>query len=441
MGGVRLKAHQVYPLPEDKKGEELMAAIAECVTDFLAKNRVSPEGFYFGLPGERVVCRRLEFPLAVKENLRETLRYEMEKYIPLPIEDVVYDYQVISEDKESKQLELLLTVARKADVDGYWQLARTLRIGLCGIGTRAAALVNHLVAADRIAPDEDGAVALVESGGVSVGLVTRRHLVYAASHRSGDDGGDAAGVLLSALRPLRRLRPDAAGPLAVWLCAAGDGQEGGIALPPDADFDIRPLSPEAGGLPSWDLAAAYGLALDGLQKTPVQVNLLPAGLRKKPSRGGYFLMLALSAAVVSAALAWGAGHVVHQRQLNRLLDAEIETLAAEIETVDQIQAEAKRLEARIATVNALRLGGVPALQVLTEITAQLPDTAWVRDLTLNTEELRLDGYADSASELLPLLDESPLLKDMAFLSAITKDRDGKERFRVGGKLQPAGGGQ
>jgi len=37
--------------------------------------------------------------------------------------------------------------------------------------------------------------------------------------------------------------------------------------------------------------------------------------------------------------------------------------------------------------------------------------------------------------LIPLLAASPLLKDVAFLSPITKGKDGKEKFRIGFKIR------
>jgi general secretion pathway protein L len=54
--------------------------------------------------------------------------------------------------------------------------------------------------------------------------------------------------------------------------------------------------------------------------------------------------------------------------------------------------------------------------------------------------LKLDGYADSATELLPTLDESPFFREVAFLSTITKGKDGKERFRIGGKIESSANG-
>ena len=48
--------------------------------------------------------------------------------------------------------------------------------------------------------------------------------------------------------------------------------------------------------------------------------------------------------------------------------------------------------------------------------------------------VQIEGDAESASELIPLLEISPLFKDVAFLSSITKSKDGKERFRIGLKI-------
>ena len=119
---LRLAGQGVYPLPKGGTEEDRLAAVQECVADFITRQRLTPEGVFFGLGGQLAICRRLEFPLAVKENLRETLGYEMEKYFPLPIEDVCFDYQIIGEDKTSKQLSLLLVMARKSNILDYCQL-------------------------------------------------------------------------------------------------------------------------------------------------------------------------------------------------------------------------------------------------------------------------------------------------------------------------------
>ena len=46
------------------------------------------------------------------------------------------------------------------------------------------------------------------------------------------------------------------------------------------------------------------------------------------------------------------------------------------------------------------------------------------------KKLEIEGQADSASGLITLLEDSPLFNDVAFQSAITKTKEGKERFNI-----------
>jgi len=65
----------------------------------------------------------------------------------------------------------------------------------------------------------------------------------------------------------------------------------------------------------------------------------------------------------------------------------------------------------------------------------MPQTAYITDFKLTGNKLGLYGMADSASELISILEESPLFMDVAFLSAIRNSREGKEIFRIGCNLQ------
>ncbi len=71
------------------------------------------------------------------------------------------------------------------------------------------------------------------------------------------------------------------------------------------------------------------------------------------------------------------------------------------------------------------------MDILKDLSERIPKSAWVRKLNFSDKGMQVEGHADSASELISLLEASPLFKDVAFLSPITKDRDGKERFRIG----------
>jgi general secretion pathway protein L len=72
----------------------------------------------------------------------------------------------------------------------------------------------------------------------------------------------------------------------------------------------------------------------------------------------------------------------------------------------------------------------------------LPSTVWVWNFKYNGKEIEISGFADSASDLIPLLDKSPLFEKVEFLAPITKERTmkgsevkEKERFKIKARLE------
>jgi len=201
------------------------------------------------------------------------------------------------------------------------------------------------------------------------------------------------------------------------------------------DVRLRPLELSRTGLPSDVLAPAYGLALKGIQKAPMNINLLPVGFRKKVSKIGYYTMLVLAGLFILSVLAWGGSNLLHQKRVSDKLASEIKQLSTEVEGINRMQAQLKELENMIDAINKLRQRHVPVLSILLDLSKEIPESAWLDKLTVTDKGGEIEGYANSASALIPLLAGSPLLNDVAFLSPITKGRDGKERFRIGFKIR------
>jgi general secretion pathway protein L len=96
----------------------------------------------------------------------------------------------------------------------------------------------------------------------------------------------------------------------------------------------------------------------------------------------------------------------------------------------------------MAELIQIRSGEVSKVLVLEELTRLLPDTTWIWNLKYNGKEMELSGFADSASDLIPLLDRSPLFEKVEFLAPVTKEMqmrgDGskeKERFKIKAKIE------
>lgn len=62
------------------------------------------------LPESLVLRRVVELPLAARENLREVLSFEMDRYTPFSAEEVLYDWRILSDDSEAQTVSVDLAV-------------------------------------------------------------------------------------------------------------------------------------------------------------------------------------------------------------------------------------------------------------------------------------------------------------------------------------------
>jgi len=418
-------------LDASKSRQERLSDISAFINGFIQETKTAAPDVFIGIPSDQAMFREIEFPLAVKENLTTTLFYEIEKYIPFTAEDIYFDYQIIAEDKTSEKLTLVLSAVKKEILEDYLKIAENIPQGVSGIEIAAAGAVNYHFYGH---PETKGPLVLVSEreSRVDAMMVRDRALVYAKSFRG-------AGEAIDALAPGGRLlelqasffEGEKAGQLVLY----------GVS---DAENWRRRLSPEFQTISSGDLCEgltdpasipAFGLALKGIRPVPVQMNLMPPALRKKPNRTAFYVMMALALLIIVSGVLWITSLWMNQRQLMNDLDAESARLKTEVSVVEKMAEENRKIRENLAYLRSIRPGNAYLIEIINELSAIMPQTAYITDFKLNGNKLGLYGMADSASELIPILEESPLFMDVAFLSAIRNSRDGKEIFRIGCNLQ------
>jgi len=428
-----LAAHAIYPL-EQEDPEETKSEIRKVVNEFLREHRISSADIFLGIQRDLTILRYIELPLAVKENLRGTLLYEMEKYVPLPVSDIYFDYQIIAEDKAVNKLKVLLIVVRKELIDPYLDLENRLGAGISGIEINSTALINYFSYKPNTPNADTFAIVCLGTEHLELSIVHNRLLNYSKYVKMDQKGGGPQGLVLEELELLRKTIGLEQGRLEVVLCGP-EADSVAELLKERENIGLLFLELSRTGIPSDLLAPAFGLALKGIQKAPMAINLLPVGLRKKVSKIGYYTMFVLAGLFILSILTWGGSNILHQKRVSDKLGSEMKQLGTEVAGINRTQARLKELENRIDAINTLRQRHVPALSVLRDLSKEIPDGAWLDRLAITDKGGDIEGYADSASALIPLLAASPLLKDVAFLSPITKGKDGKEKFRIGFKAR------
>ena len=183
------------------------------------------------------------------------------------------------------------------------------------------------------------------------------------------------------------------------------------------------------------IAGRLGVSIDEVELAPrgdqagAALNLLPResgspGRGQKLNRFLALLALVLTIAAVVIPL--------QQRRSTAVrLAAELARAKAEAEETLALREELERLSANATfLVNEKRRTPL-AGEILAELTRIVPDQAYVVQLQLRDGQVLLHGFAETASDLIELLEDSPLFQAPQFRSPVTRDpRTDLERFQL-----------
>lgn len=432
--GVQLVASEVRPVDGNMPIKEKVKKIAEQVSEFLRRYGVHRPYIHLGIPRKSVILRNISLPLAVKENLRGSLSYEMEKYVPFAADDVYFDYLLLKEDKKESKIEILLAVARRDDVRPYFELTDLLGTGISGIEIGSSAIVNCLF--DTHSKQAGQSYRLVymaedyfEIDGVKEGRLSySRVFGFEATHHTLVD------EIVKGLEQIQKSFGQRSNSLGVVLCgqAASETLYNGLK---EKGISIQDIDLSEGNILSQGLIPAFGIGLKGLKSVPNRLNFLPKEMRRRPGKSPFYLMIVLGMLALLCAVGWWGGGVFQQRLFMKNLDREVERLRSEVVKTEEIQKKSEKIGKELDELVSFTAVGRPMLDILKELTIRVPENAWLNEFNLFKGEAIISGFADTASELIPLLEESPLFRDVVFLSTITKTKEGKEQFRIGFKVE------
>jgi Tfp pilus assembly protein PilN len=370
--------------------------------------------------------------VAVRENLSQVLEYEIEHLVPLPRDQVFFDYSVRQLGEE--RLEVLLMCIPREVVRGYLDALEDAFVRPRGIVLASTAIADYLAFCRG---DSAGPIGLVLGAGegVELAILSGGRLVASQLVPAGrlSEPGDLSRSLAREMAEGSVASDDLT--LYRWQLANGAGP----ALPLLGDGDLLALAngrlaapPEffEAGEPA--LLPAVGAALGAVREGTVPVNLLPVEGRRGYDEGLSLATIVLVALLGVLLLVWGGSALVKDELLRRQVREQLAVVEPDVRRVKAMQDEIADLRRQ---VDILAAGQEQRFTVLlTELSDLVPADAHLTSLNLRAGRLTLDGFARSASDLITALEKSRLFKNVSFTSPTTRTGD-KERFSLVAELE------
>ena len=387
--------------------------------------------------------RSVSMPAVGEEELKGILDYEVERHIPFPPEEAQYDFQVLERDGEKATL--LLAAARKEEVGRYLGLLGEAGIRATALGVSTFASLNALFYNQGRAMAPLTALIDLRDGEAEIGVAKEGVLRYSRY------------LTLGPAAPLDVLLPELSGLLAhleatgglqgtgrIALSGSGSGrgdllhhlaQRTGLEvefLHPFRRIKARGMDPQA----AQALGAAVGLALNGLVALSLHIDLLPKELappRREPGLAMTFRLLAL---IVALGLAYAVSYAIGERRALADLTATVKRVQAEAATVEQLKEGVTKLGAQAAALEKIDREEVRKLDVLRELVQILPKGVTLTLFNVEGREVRIGGsITGSASDLISILEESPVFENAQFTSPVARRDAETQEFQIKALLE------
>jgi Tfp pilus assembly protein PilN len=396
------------------------------------------DSFYVCLPQEQVIAQEISLPAAAAADLKQVLDYEIERYLPFRREDVSYDY--VTTTKRGDKIGVMLFAVPKKGLAPLLAVLQSFGIEVQGVESTVTAMANLLM---FCAGDESGTVAAI--GGHDndlelVGVQNQERGWRQVSELRYSYWLPEAKFAEGARRELVQQCVKGAAKLYSWGAGRHALSSTNGDQPSGEDLVVAGNQRLGSGLEiaHASVLPALGAALRGLHEGPLDGNVLKTDLKQAQRTGPLIYANAvLIVLLILGLFAWGTTYPVKDELRLRQLQAENEKLEPAVTALrrEEEALQKARSEQRFFAALDRRRGEV--LRVLDELSKIVPGSAYLSNLRYRSSTVEMQGSAENASGLIPVLERSPVFENVGFNAPSNRGRDNRETFSLKAELEQA----
>ena len=465
LSGISLLASSIFPLTGD-------GSVPDELRDFTIQNGIDVSKVFVSIPDRWAITRFIDVPSMKGKGssvIANLMRFEIERHIPFEIDEVAYDFLVM--DEKDSMYCMIFVVVQKGKIDFINGFLEKLSLKPDAITTSSLSVLNTIELNEIKVGGWQDIIGIVrksdmlgKKGETNISIYVEKGSASVAISRDGMCINlksfilNSTGPLDESISEIRSYMTEMQSTIASGqfnrLITAGNISAIGAGTPEELKemlgLEVEEVKTISGKLNNEDVShilPSVGACFSGLGLGTYTTNLLPHKVEFRINRIAPLvtkIFLALIFVMVIGIVVTGA--VKQKKHLTMM-----ETAFAENEP------KIKDIEKKIAAIDGLdkRAGFLQAikdnefsLEILAELTRVIPVDSWISNLTFkgiefkdskkSGGELIINGFAESSSSLISLLENSPYFEKVEFVGPIKKSKE-KEQFKLSAKIVLPGG--
>ncbi len=423
-----------WPLPEEGP-EGLASQIAETLSAWGVHGApvslaVSPQlGF----------MRQVTLPLAARENLAKVVSYEIDRFLPLGADRLVFDFQIAGQTET--EITLALMALPREFIEGWLRVCADAGLKPICVELAPAAAAN---AFGLLAGRLPYSWLLLRVGETDYDLVHIQSNAMRHWHSARMISADRLTADVTA--EIKQVSGEGAEPTAFCIYGRGAGQlrtstlmeQFAVPVIRESQVTVKGLELEAEN--SAYFLPALGAALRGVGKVPVKTNLLPESDRAVVKLTGLFLTRVLLILLLSLSVVWMGSIFLHKKISLLRVENQLAQLRPAVQQVEKKLTEAQALGKQLQDIQKKVEQYPSTLVILKELTQIIPEHTYLYSLRFRKGQIEIGGKSASAADLISIMEKSGYFTKTEFVSPIVTDDTGSEIFKIKADIKGVGRG-
>lgn len=389
LGTVKALRSEEIHLPEDneQKCRLLKEALLRWKKDYGIK------GIVLGIDFKDFSHHFINLPLKSRADIAQALNFEMEKHLPLPPDEYLFDFCSLEHLKEGTR-NLVLCI-RKERLKWIVECLKDTGISLLGVRCSLLVSLNEFISEDK----KDDVI-----------------FVYPAVHRYYIAG--LKGSLISHLKVIDEHDFVSEIEKLKETFTRGIYMSGIGSIPTDS-LNIKSLPFSIPNL----------IAVSALRGKPLDLNFMPEELVIKSL--DYYPYLAGIISILSVVLFVAGDFYAYYKDYSALKEVEnrITEIKQTAHNLIEIKREFEGIEEKTGFLANFESRANDNIKILRQLSILLPEDVWLTDFSAEKGHVEIKGFAKRAVNIIEPFETSALFKKVEFSSPITK-KDDTERFSI-----------
>ena len=169
-----------------ESSDEDIKIIAETIKKLHQEAHISTDKAVTALPEAQIFTRVLELPNLSDKEVESAIQWEAEQYVPIPMNEVRLDWQILSRPKSkgtSEKVEVLLVAAPKVLITKYLNIIKMAGLNALSLETEITAVVRSLV--QRVEGTPTSLIISIGASTTDISIVSANQISFTRSIATG----------------------------------------------------------------------------------------------------------------------------------------------------------------------------------------------------------------------------------------------------------------